>query len=525
MKTSRLFLGLALALSCSCAASAADHLWQDFDSVSTGSVTALPGWTRATWLGTTTAQVSMANAYSQPRSLELSPHASGSSAVYTNFSSTYTTNEHPVIRCSASLYLASTSTLFQIGLRNSAAGHFLKFINTNGVGRFGFQDHDLDSAPLVTGTFVDVTFFYNRSNNTCRLDYFFTNRVPWILSDSDPVIHTQFNQFVAYRPGGLGDTGDLFLDDLSVETFPPHVWAWWRCDPIPSQEFVEQLGLFHRGSRIYTLGVGLPGSSDPVWDGTADFHNQGACRQLVAPPAPCLLATPSSTNWTVEAAFRLPTNANNTAFLDWGTSMGFNTNGAWLGFGYNASQTSLYLNVRDAQQVDIDSTYLNLGPFRPTGRWQHAALVKSNATVSLYVDYQFVTSRVLSATADGAYAFTPASQASLGQTLNQGNSSDSDTLIDEVRFSGKALALSEFLQPGQPLIVDIDNSPTNATWELTAKCILGQSYRLETSPSCAPSAVWQPVPGTTFTSAQTFTFLDVSNTVPKSNFVRLVRQP
>lgn len=204
------------------AASAAEPLWDNFDAYPTGSIASQPGWTTAAWLATQPGLVSDIEVYATSHILELPWHPAGSAAVFTNFTSTYTTNEHPHIRCSVRLRLSDTNTPFQIGLRNSAAGHFLKFMNTDsGYGQFGFQHHDVHFAPLVTSAFVDVTFFYNRSNNTYRLDYFFTNRVPWVLADSDPVTHTQFNQFVAYRPNSGTDTNALLLDDVSVQTFPP----------------------------------------------------------------------------------------------------------------------------------------------------------------------------------------------------------------------------------------------------------------------------------------------------------------
>ncbi len=507
------------------AAPAAEHLWDDFDAYPDGNLPGQPGWTAAAWLGTQPALVAMDLSYSEPRSMALPRHADGTAAVYTNFSSTYVAGaEHPVIRCSARLWLSHTNTPFRIGLRNSAAGAFLQFMNTNGVGQFGFQTHDVAFVPLATNQFVDATFYYNRSNNTYRLDYAFSNRVNWALSDSDPVIHTQFNQFVVHRPGSGTDTNPLFVDNVSVQTFPPHVWAWWRCDPVNEQVLVEQTGAFHPGGRLYTSYEGLPGSSDPVWDGTADYHNEGACRQLVAYPAALVQTTPSSTNWTVEAAFRIPPDASNHTFLDWGTYPGFDTNGAWINFSYNADLASIHMHARDAQELTTAHQYLLVGPFRPTGRWQHVAVVKNNDTVSLYVDYQFVTSQVLNAYADGAYAFAPPAEASLGQSLNQGNHSDPDTDIDEVRLSGKALDVSEFLQPGQPLIVAIDNSPTNTPWELTAKCILGKSYRLETTPALGPAAAWLPIPGSGFISTFTFDFVDVPYTTPQTNFVRIVRE-
>lgn len=523
MKTARLALLLSLALSAP--ASAAELLWQNFDTSPTGSVAALSGWSRAAWLGGITGRVDDINyAWSDPNILELTWNATASSAVFTNFSSTYTTNEHPVIRCSAKLLTANTNAFFQLGLRNSSATNFLSFQSTNGYGAFGFLFHDPVFFPLVHDRFVDVTFFYNRSNNSYRLDYDYTNRLAWATNGESGARVTHFNQFVVTRPAGTAaTTGSLLVDDVSVETFPPHVWAWWRCAPDSGRHVVEQLGSFKPANNTGSSDFARTGSSDPVWDGTADFHNSGSTRQLIAGPADAALPLPATTNWTFETAFHMAPATGNTCFFDWSTNTGVNATTAWIQVGYSTNGY-VFANLRDSQQGD--TTYVNLGlrDFTPNGRWQHLAVVKSNANLTLYVDYQFVTNRILTAPADGSYAFSIASRASLGLGLNGGNAATDDATLDEIRFSTQALAPAEFLQPGQPLIVDIDNSPTNATWELTAKCILGQSYRIETSPSAGPAATWQPIPGTTFTSAHTFTFLDVSNTIPKSNFVRLVRQ-
>ncbi len=522
MKTVRLSLILSLALSS--AASAAELLWTDFDSSPTGSVAALPGWSRAAWLGGLTGRVDNINySHSPSNILELTWNATASSAVYTNFTSTYTTNEHPVIRCSAKLVTINTNAYFQLGLRNSASGALLAFEGTNGYGTFGFLYRDSIFIPLVNDRFVDVTFFYNRSNNHYRLDYDFTNRLAWATNGESGVRVTNFNQFVVTRPAGTASTtGSFLVDDVSIETFPPHVWAWWRCTLEPGARFVEQLGSFKPAFRAGVANAEVPGSSDPVWDGAGDVHNSGALRHLQAGPAEAALPLPASTNWTFETAFRMAPAVGNTTFFDWSTNLGHNATSAWIQIGYSTNGY-IYANLRDSQQGDTTYVNLSLRDFFPSGRWQHLAVVKSNANLTLYVDYQLVTNRVLTSPADGSYAFSTASRASLGIALNGGNPVFADTSLDEIRFSAKALAPVEFLQPGQPLVVAIDNSPTNATWEITAKCILGQSYRLETSPSCAPSAIWQPIPGTTFTSTYSFHFLNVSNTVPKSNFVRLVR--
>jgi len=519
MKTFCLFLCLL-----STAASGAEWLCEDFDSASTGSIANLPGWTRAAWIGGITGRVADVNySHSPSNILELDWNATASSAVFTNFNSTYTTNEHPVIRCSAKLFTAKTNAYFQLGLRNSASGDRLTFEGTNGFGTFGTETHDIVFVPLVHDRFVDVTFFYNRSNNHYRLDYDYTNRLAWSSNNApSSLVHTQFNQFVVTRPGGTASTtGSFLVDDVSVETFPPHVWAWWRCTSIATRHFVEQLGTFPPTRRANVANAAGDGATDPVWDGQGDAHNEGASRQLVANATNCAVAIPASTNWTVEAVFRIAAATQNVAFLDWGRGNGSTATGAWINVAFNTNGY-INLNLRDSQQTDATFTSLALRDFVPNGRWQHVAVVKSNANLALHVDYQFVTNRTLVATSDGSYAFGTDSRAAVGISIGGANPCDANTFIDEVRISGKALVPAEFLQPGQPLIVDIDNSPTNAEWQLTMKGILGKSYRLETSPVFGPGATWSYATG--LVADYTFNYIDVPSTVPRTNFVRLIRE-
>ena len=146
MKTFCLFLCLL-----GTAASGAEWLCEDFDSAPTGSVANLPGWTRAAWIGGITGRVAdVNNSYSPSNILELDWNTTASSAVFTNFSSTYTTNEHPVIRCSAKLFTAKTNAHFQLGLRNAASGARLTFEGTNGYGTFGTETHDVVFVPSST---------------------------------------------------------------------------------------------------------------------------------------------------------------------------------------------------------------------------------------------------------------------------------------------------------------------------------------------------------------------------------------
>ena len=526
MKHLSILLSAWFSLQLAAPAFAAERLWTDFDSSPTGSVASLPGWTRASWVGggLTGLIVNAGASHSPSNTLELPWNLSGSSAVYTGINASYNPEtEHPVVRCSAKLYSSNTNAFFQIGLRNSSTGRILSYQSTNGYGVFGFQYRDSFFVPLVSDRFVDVAFFYNRSNNSYRCDVDFTNRLAWITNGESGLTVTQFNQFVATRLANtVQTTGSLLVDDVSVETFPPHVWAWWRCTLEPGAHVVEQLGSFKPTLRAGYGDATRAGSSDPVWDGAADFHNSGSLRQLQAGPAAAALPLPATTNWTLEAAFLLPRSALNTTIFDWSTNFGFNATCAWIQIGYNTNGY-VYANLRDSQQGD--STYVNLAlrNYVPKGRWQHLAVVKSNSTLSLYVDYQLATNRALTPTADGSYAFSAASRAHLGISPNGANPSGENTLFDEIRFSTKNLVPSEFLQPGQPLVVAATNSATDANWELVVKGILGKSYRVETRPGSGSPLDWQPVPGATFTANYTFNFVDVP-TAPRTNWIRVVRE-
>jgi len=108
-----------------------------------------------------------------------------------------------------------------------------------------------------------------------RLDYDHTNRLPWTISDSG-TIHEDFHQFVLLRQPNTGETeGDLRVDNVRVESFPPYALAWWRCDDRDGYS-AERLGSFDPSTR-WTQNVDEhSASSTPLYDGQFDFHNERA---------------------------------------------------------------------------------------------------------------------------------------------------------------------------------------------------------------------------------------------------------
>ncbi len=506
---------------------AKEHLWENFDEAPLGSITNQMGWSSLA-PPVTAGEITDEDAYSPEQSLLLPSYANGASAIYGDLGvNGHAASNHAVVRFSAMIFTPNSNTVFQMGLLNTNNDAFLSFLAQGGYGHIGFQDHSAVAVPLITNRFANVTLFYNRSNDMFRLDYNHTNQLDWTPSGVVGGPIEDFHQFVIHRlNNSASTTGDLLIDNVRVETFPPYVTAWWRCDDLDRYSD-DRLGQLYPARRN-TFGVQeSPSSSDPVYDGQFDFHNTHALSGFVSDHATNSTPTPANTNWTAEAVFRTPQGDGNIQFIEWGTGLGFNTNGAYVSFSFTEYNQQLVCTLRDAEQTNSTYASIPMGEFIPDNHWHHAALVKSNTTVSLFLDYQWVTDADLTVVAngtaaDGTYPFDTDSRVSLGTALNGTSETGTDSFIDEVRFSAKALELHEFLQPGQPLLVDLRNSALLNPWELVVKVILDRTYRVETSSALGPAANWQKE-GLSFVGAYTFQYIDVS-TVPKTNFVRVIRE-
>ena len=509
------------------AAWAAEHLYDDFNAYPTGSIAAQPGWVRYPAVVSTTGRVSDALSLVSSNALELTYHVNGCSAAFTNFNAVYASTNHPVIRLSADLYLSNTNVPFQLGLRNSHNGAFLTFQNLGGWGVCGFNYRDNVFVPLKQSMVMNVTLFYNMNTREFALDYGHSNVLNWVDSQYEAnsmVIQTQFNQFVATRFSNTADhaAATVIIDNVTVETFPRHVLAWWRFNDTGGA-FVEQLGQVQPTLREGNSDVVRGPAADVVFDGERYFHNSTALRRIIAGPAAMRKNSPVFTNWTVEAVFRTAPEDSNLQFIDWGTSRGFDTSGCWLGFSYRPALGNFRFSLRDADG-GTNTEYINttIGQLTPDTRWHTIAFVKSNSLLTLYVDYQFAESINLPASADGAFQFTTASHVKIGETLSSGNTMDSNSVLDELRFSTEALHYPTMLQPGQPLILELDGSPDLPPWRFITKGVLGWTCVLERADGLLQNPVWTPL--SNFPVTTTFSAVTIPTNQPVSAPVFRIRR-
>lgn len=484
MKRSSLLV-LALCVGAATAGAATENFYEGFDAFGLGPVTNVPGWE-------STAYGSLSNnapavvdddfATSPGNALDISwATAYGRTntiAICTNYWGIWRWSNNPVVRFSVMLYLENRKANAAVKLRSEmpSGTNELTIKTLTNSGTLAFNSTDL-GVQLVTGRFANVTLYYNTSNHHVALDYNWTNVLPW--SGPETAI-TQFNRIAFGRVNDSAATeGRVLVDDISLETFPAPTLAWWKFDGPDNDRFVEQTGLFAPTNRDTAETRFETPATDPVWDGERDARNPYGLRSPTVWYTHPALATPRTSNWTFEAIFRAGNPGRNFAFLDWGTSLGFNSTSAWIGCGYYSPGTSLYINLRSDSWTNALYWSLLAGGSLPIdNRWHHLAIVKTADQVSVYCDYDHLGTHILNDYSSGEFFFDTNSHARLGYTLNGGNTGGTNLVLDEVRFSARALDTTEFLQAGQPFLTGAPRPPSGPTWAFDVVTISGKTYRV-----------------------------------------------
>lgn len=503
-------------------------VYEDFDALTSGSITNVSGWTRSVWVteGNSLAGEVSGGRLTLPWAFALG--RTNSSAMYTNFSFAYRGTNNPVIRLAGTVYRGNRSQELSLEIRHGTGGTTGRSINvwsdpSSGLLNVGGINLGIQS---ITGRYVDLVLYYNMSNGLVAFDYNGSNVLPWTLYGGTVV--TQCNQVgFARTREGAGSDGVTRLDNLSVEAFAPGTWAWWRFDrPVQGGSTAwaaERLG--HVKATPAPLDNPVAGASDPVWDGLGDTHNEGAQGYYYEIESSVQQATPRVTNWTVEAVFRQPKPVPAEALLAWGYGSIGAVTGSAIDVGFVSGSTGLYYNLRDHEQ---GSTVMVHGVVHSQGgtddRWHHVALVKTGATLLVHLDYQLLASNTLGAAADGSYFFGTTSLVRVGYDY-AGSTATLTSEVDELRFSTRALDVTEFLQPGQPLVVDVPNQPPSWPWQVIVKTVVGKTYRLLVAESLAPTASWSEVDSYTPSAGTRFWIADVPAQTGNAVVVRVLRDP
>lgn len=338
--------------------------------------------------------------------------------------------------------------------------------NGNGALKIG-QDTDgsitfngIDAGGLYqTGVFRRLSFSYDTSQNRATLFYDGTNLLPW--TDLGGSVATQFNRLAVQRLNGDDPADNLYVDSISVNSFPRHTYAWWRMDDWDIERLEkgnpsplgDALNRFPQDRVGYDSPNAGESRSSWVHDAEGDVHNRHSYQHAIWGPGKNLQHTPLFTNWTVEAVLRLREGVLSKTFFAWGRPGPTASTKAWIRFGTMGSTNQLTASLRDGQQSFDSYDYLtNLGEFPNDDQWHHVAAVKSGSTLTTYVDYQPLATLPLNYGQQTYYFDTNTlSQCTIGFSLNGGNAFYSKDLCDEVRFSFEALPPEEFLQSGDPI--------------------------------------------------------------------------
>jgi len=488
-KTDWLLIGLVCWMAGATVAKAGTVQYESFDSLAEGPITNVAGWEQQTLSMITgyTAIVTSSNCYSPEQSLAFPWLTDPSTtiwcvAIYTNFN--YDATNETSFRMSAMLDQENGNQDFLFGaVAPNGSFNGVRYAASNRM----FSICEINTGIIATtNTFVPIALVYDALSSEWRFSYGYTN---WCHGISDsPYI---FSGAAMGRLAGPAETqGDVFIDDFEVDIIPGETWAWWRMDEVEDNRLADALIRFPLTTRATLQAGRTEPFTDPLATGTQYMYNAAAWIRPRGVTPPTLSVPPVLTNWTIEAIVRFLPGADNISFAHIGTGSGFGDTNCMINFFWQGASSNLSYSLRDTEQTNSLTAYKgNLGLLSADERWHHVAMVKRETNIEIYVDYRKTLGDNLALAADGSYVFDTNSHASVGEALNGGNGAAKEHIIDEIRFSTRALASKNFLQPGQPYIDSAEmTSPSNWTFEvMTAQ---GRMYRMQTANEIGDHAQW-----------------------------------
>ncbi len=468
---------------------AQEYVHETFDAYLLGPINSQQGWGATNFLAAITnaqpASVSAASPCAGPNSLLFSSVPPGKQcvlALYTNFNATYsyTGANHPVLRASFALRKqdARQNFAFMMGVGSDEVS-----IGTDpGDGTIVVDEVDT-GVPFVAGRYVEMAVLYNMSNSDVCVQYNGTNILDWSGTDAPSLTQIVYAAF--FRLPDAYEGTNLFVDEVLLDKPTPGTVAWWRYEAPITNTASDHAGHF-RAARVASSSSGfVPGSTVPLHDGVQERSNDRARRSFHITDMSPWTITPKMSEWTLEAILsadpRTLEIAGNFQILDWGTLQGFNSTNSQINLVWLRTTQMFSMYLRDAGQSDTSSQYLYpLGSMPADGGWHHLAVVKTGAWLTIYLDYRVVANPALDSASMGYYEFDTNSHFNIGQSLNGGNTSNPYQLLDELRFTARALRTGEFLQFGQPGLVSAPDF-SGGIWSFDALTISGRTYRAQTA--------------------------------------------
>jgi len=435
----------------------AEYWFDNFDRYKPGPIS-----DQADWTGNFSSVVVVSSgAASDPNALSLpyAPSASTRTAIYDGLDVSCASK---ILRLSFRLYRDNTGQLVKISLRDGTTERLYISTDTSD-GTITVSGTDTGVA-YPTGHYMRLNLFYNGSNNKVALTLNGTRILEW--QDIGLTAFSRIDNLRLLRVGAV--SGTVLFDDMSVQTIPSAVQAWWRFEEGTLLDSYEETGCFNPTTYIYQSGGDwepAPAALYTLFNGEDAVRNRHARISTSLSTIDQTRNIDLGTNWTLEwIASATPTTGICT-FFEWTTFYPpESTSGAWIRAAYEKNTKRILLYLRDDSGTG-DGEFKWFPDCVPNdGQWHHFAITKQGTSLQAYIDYRLVGTQTLHSDASGAYSFNSNCYAYIGQTCSNTWTTAYGVRMDEVRISDN-VNLPDFLRIDHPRFTQMVVGP--ASTELT----------------------------------------------------------
>jgi len=432
----------------------AEYWFDNFDSYPAGPLDEQPGWGGSS----PTVEIVSSGADSPPNAVYLQPgFLTTRSAIYNDVDMAGGT----ILRTSFRLYRDNPSLSFSMDLMDGTTSR-LKMGTDTSDGTITLGGTNL-GVVYPNGVYATFTVFYNKSTDDIAMDLNGTRILEW--QDIGITSFSSIDNIRFRRICGSSDSGTLFVDDVSVQTIPLDVQAWWRFEEGIDPYAYEETGHFKPDTYIANVGGGWTSATPAVY---SLFNGDEAVRNRKGRINTSINTLDQGknidlgNNWTIEfiASF---SGAFNCILFEWTKIYPpESTTGAWIKVYWMSAGQEIGIKLRDDHAAAGEDGYFVMGTVPRDGRWHHIAITKQATALQGYVDYQNGNSYTLGFATDGSYSYDADSYAYIGQNSAGDWPATGGILLDEIRISDN-VDLLKFLRIDHPRFTQMKvNVPSTA---------------------------------------------------------------
>lgn len=473
----------------------AAYWYEDFDGYPAGPLEAQPGWI----CNSPGVAVVSGNADSEPHALYLPPtHLAVRYAVYQHVEM----SGGNILRIAFRLKRQNADQFFYLGLRSNTVSQL--YISTDAADS-SIKVNEYDTGVVFpSGAYARFTLFYNQTTDEVALDLDGSRILNW--QDIGVASFSRIDNILFQRISGTSDSGGMYVDDVSVQTIPDAVRAWWRFEEGAGLVACEETGRFMPDTYVTQPGGGwltTPTALQTLFNGTNAVRNRHASDSRNINAIDQAANIDLGTDWTLEWMASITDVKGVCIFFEWTTYFPpQTTTGAWIQVGYEKNDHRIFAYLRDdAGPGDVDFYFLGEEQIPSDSRWHHFALTKEGNQLECFLDYRSVGTRSLFSDSDGSYSFDADCTAYIGQSSSNAWFADLGIRMDEVRVSDEVF-LPGFLQIDHPEFSLIE--PGAETTDLTFFGPPWVSFSIRSCANIPSSGLWPITNGFSYLAGTNF---------------------